>query len=59
MPVWSGGLTSRIAPNIPSRYRHVTLALIKTFHTVVFLSIAGLIVLFAWDGARRRAGRPR
>ena len=26
-------------------------------HTAVFLSVAGSIILFAWDGARQRPGR--
>lgn len=56
-PAWSGGMTTRLATVIPPRCHGVTLALIKWFHTVVFLSVASLIVLFAWDGATRRPGR--
>lgn len=53
---WSGGLTTRLARVIPDRCRGATLGAIKAIHTVVFLSVASLIVLFAWDGARRHAG---
>jgi hypothetical protein len=56
-PAWSGGTTIRLATVIPTRCRGVTLGLIKWIHTVVFLSVAGLIVLFTLDGARRRQGR--
>lgn len=42
---------------LSARCRGATLALIKWIHTAVFLSVASLIVLFAWDGAARRAGR--
>lgn len=50
-------MTTRLATVIPPRCHGATLALIKWFHTVVFVSVASLIVLFAWDGATRRAGR--
>lgn len=55
-PVWSEALTAPIAERIPARLRPPTLAWIKAVHTAAFFSIAGLIVLFAWDGDR---GRPR
>ena len=50
-------MTTRLATEIPPRCHGATLALIKWFHTVVFLSVASLVVLFAWDGATRRTGR--
>jgi len=56
-PAWSGGMTTRLATLIPPGCHGATLGLIKWFHTVVFLSVAGLIVLYTWDGATRRAGR--
>ena len=33
------------------------MVLIKAIHTAIFLSIASLIVLFTWDGARGRLRR--
>lgn len=56
-PAWSGGPTTRLATVIPSRCHGATLTLIKAIHTVVFLSVASLIVLYTLDGARRRTGR--
>ena len=56
-PTWSGVLTRPLSGRIPERWRPATLAAIKTAHTVIFLSIAGLIVLFTWDGFRKRTGR--
>lgn len=56
-PTWSGALTRPLSGRIPERWRPATLAAIKTAHTVIFLSIAGLIVLFTWDGVRQRPGR--
>ena len=56
-PTWSGVLTRPLSGRIPERWRPATLAAIKTAHTVIFLSIAGLIVLFTWDGVRQRPGR--
>jgi len=50
-------MTTRLATVIPPRCHGATLELIKWFHTVVFLSVASLIVLFALDGATRRTGR--
>ena len=54
---WSRRLTAPLAARIPPRYHGATLGAIKAVHTVVFLSVASLIVVYAWDGARRRAGR--
>ena len=54
---WSGDLPRPLSGRIPERWRPATLAAIKTAHTVIFLSIAGLIVLFTWDGVRQRPGR--
>lgn len=50
-------MTARLATVIPLRCHGATLALIKWIHTAVFLSVASLIVLVAWDGATRRASR--
>jgi hypothetical protein len=50
-------MTTRLATSIPPRCHGVTLSLIKWIHTIIFLSVAGLIVLYTWDGARRRSGR--
>lgn len=55
-PAWSGPLTAPLAARVPARWRRPVVVAIKTFHTAVFFSIAGLIALFAWDGVR---GRPR
>ena len=56
-PTWSGVLTRPLSGRIPDRWRRATLVGIKTAHTVIFVSIAGLIVLFTWDGVRGRPGR--
>ena len=56
-PTWSHLLTTPLATRIPTQCRDATLRAIKTIHTIVFLSVAALIVLYTWDGARRRAGR--
>jgi hypothetical protein len=50
-------MTTRLATVIPPRCHRATLALIKWIHTIIFLSVAGLIVLYTWDGLRRRSGR--
>ena len=50
-------MTTRLATVIPPRCHGATLALIKWIHTIIFLSVAGLIVLYTWDGLRRRSGR--
>lgn len=55
-PAWSGPLTAPVAARVPQRWRHALVVVIKAIHSAVFFSIASLIVLFAWDGAR---GRPR
>jgi len=55
-PVWSGFLTRPLAARIPEERRSATLMAIKAVHSAVFFSVAALILLVAWDGAR---GRPR
>ena len=56
-PVWSGTLTAPLATRIPPSRRPLAIAAIKAFHSAAFFSIAGLIVLFAWDGLRGRPSR--
>jgi hypothetical protein len=56
-PIWSGPLTAPLASRIPIRSRPAALRIIKAIHTAIFVSIAGLIVLVAEDGLRRRPGR--
>ena len=55
-PRWSRPLTAPFAEAVPVRFRPMGVIAIKTIHTLIFVSIAGLIALFAWDGAR---GLPR
>lgn len=56
-PVWSAALTTPLAKRVPGRARPATLAIIKAAHTAIFFSMGGLILLFAWDGARQRPRR--
>ena len=56
-PTWSASLTRPIAALIPARSRPAVLTAIKAAHTAIFVSIAGLIALFVWDGARQRSRR--
>lgn len=56
-PRWSGALTERLGRVIPATGRPAALTAIKAIHTVIFASVAGALVLFAWDGARQRPGR--
>ena len=49
-------VTTPLAARIPVRWRLGAVRAIKAIHTVIFVSMAGLIVLLAWDGLR---GRPR
>jgi len=56
-PVWSGALTTPLATRIPVARRPLAINAIKAFHSAAFFSIAGLIILFAWDGIRGRPGR--
>ena len=56
-PVWSQALTTPLAREIPIGLRPAVLVAIKTVHTLVFFSISGLIVLFAWDGLRQNPRR--
>jgi hypothetical protein len=55
-PVWSQVVTTPLAAAIPARWRPVFVRAIKSVHTAIFFSVAGLILLLAWDGIR---GRPR
>jgi hypothetical protein len=55
-PVWSQVVTTPLAAAIPVRRRPGAVRAIKAVHTAIFVSIGGLILLFAWDGIR---GRPR
>ena len=54
--MWSGVVTRPLAARIPDHRRPTALRAIKATHTAIFFSVAGLILLFAWDGVR---GRPR
>jgi len=56
-PVWSGLLTRPLAAGIPVRWGPGALAVIKSIHTTVFFSVAGLIALFTWDGIRQQPRR--
>lgn len=55
-PFWSTAVTTPLAAHIPAGARPVVVTAIKAVHTAIFLSVAGLILLFAWDGIQ---GRPR
>jgi len=55
-PVWSRSITKPLAAKIPVRWRPAAVRAIKAAHTAIFFSMAGLILLFTWDGIR---GRPR
>ena len=56
-PVWSGALTCPLAARIPLGRRQLAITAIKAFHSAAFFSIAGLIVLFTWDGLHGRQTR--
>ena len=49
-------ITTPIAAAVPVRSRPGAVRWIKGVHTAIFFSMAGLILLFAWDGLQ---GRPR
>jgi hypothetical protein len=55
-PAWSGSITSPLARLIPADRHAEALSTIKAFHTAIFASIAGAIVLALWDGAQ---GQPQ
>jgi hypothetical protein len=55
-PAWSGPFTTALAARIPPGLRGLTIVTVKAIHSLAFFSIAGLIIVFAWDGLR---GRPR
>lgn len=56
-PAWSGVLTAPLRAAIPVRWRALAVAVIKAAHTAIFISIGGLILLFAWDGICQRPRR--
>jgi hypothetical protein len=56
-PLWSGALTAPLVRRVPARLRPAALVGIKAFHSAAFFSIAGLIVVYAWDGITGRRGR--
>jgi len=56
-PAWSGALTTPLAAHIPDDRRGLAIVAIKALHSAAFLSIAGLILVFAWDGFRGRPTR--
>lgn len=53
-PLWSGGLSARLARGVPLHRRSAVLAAIKATHTALFVSIAGAVLLVLWDGLRQR-----
>lgn len=55
-PVWSDRLTVPIAARIPPPRRGAARRAIKAIHTAAFALIAGSILVFTWDGIRRRGG---
>ena len=55
-PRWSGVLTEPLARHIPGEFEERVLVSIKAFHTALFLSIAGAVLVTLWDGMR---GSPR
>ena len=56
-PLWSQALTVPVARWVPIAWRPAALTVIKGLHTVIFASVAGAILLFAWAGLRQRPGR--
>jgi hypothetical protein len=56
-PVWSLPLTRPVAARIPTTWRPAAVWLIKAIHSLVFFSIAGAILVVAWDGLRQRPRR--
>jgi hypothetical protein len=56
-PVWSGAITRPLAARIPPHRGPLAIAAIKALHSAAFFSIAGLIILFTWDGLRGRPSR--
>ncbi len=55
-PVWSLALTRPLAGHVPAGARPAVVGAIKAVHTAIFFSVAGLILVVAWDGVR---GHPR
>jgi hypothetical protein len=56
-PVRSLALTHPLAARVPVRWQPFTISLIRVVHTAIFVSVATLIGVFAWDGLRGRPGR--
>ena len=56
-PFWSGPFTAPLAERVPADRRPAVVVLIKSVHTAIFVSIAGLILRFTWDGVRGRTGQ--
>ena len=56
-PFWSQALTVPVANWMPVAWRAAALTGIKGLHTVIFASVCGAILLFAWEGLRQRPGR--
>lgn len=49
-PVWSGGLTTRLAALVRAESRTSALTTVKAIHTAIFATIGGAILLVVWDG---------
>lgn len=56
-PLWSQALTIPLARWMPAGWRPMALTVVKALHTVIFASVSGAILLFAWEGLRQRPGR--
>jgi hypothetical protein len=56
-PRWSGMITTQIAAHVAPNRREAVIVAVKAFHSVAFLSIFALILLFTWDGIRGRSSR--
>ena len=48
-PFWSGPFTAPLAERVPADRRPAVVVLIKSVHTAIFVSIAGLILRFTWE----------
>jgi hypothetical protein len=56
-PRWSGALTRPLGAHVPAGRRRLVIDAVKTFHSIAFFSIFGLILVFTWDGIRGRSTR--
>ena len=56
-PFWSQALTVPVARWMPIGWRPAALTAIKGLHTLIFASVGGAVLLFAWEGLRQRPGR--